>query len=159
MILAEEKEEIILQAGQEIDSLIPHMNVTNSIADQGDVAKIISDETLVDLYNEILNDLRKKDEEYTGYLARFVDMVINEGDSTSSSKEALVALAKVLSDIPDKKSKVADLMTRLKLRERDTMPRWLAAKQQNTINIGEGGVKREILKKLELEQKRAKNGT
>lgn len=156
--LSEEHEEIVFTDDQEIDSLIPHMNVTNNV-EQTDVAKIISDETLVSLYDEILNDLRKKDEEYSGYLAHMVEMVINGGDATPASKEALTALAKLLSDIPDKKTKVADLMTRLKLRERDTMPRWLAAKQQNTINISDGGMKREILKKIELQQKRAKNGT
>jgi hypothetical protein len=159
IVLSEEETQIVMTEGQEIDSLIPQMNLTNNIND-GDVAKIISDETLVGLYDEILNDLRKKDEEYSGYLSNIADMVINGGDATPASKEMLVGLAKVLSDIPDKKSKVADLMTRLKLRERDTMPRWLAAKQNNNITISDGGIKREILRKIELEEKKAKkNGT
>jgi hypothetical protein len=39
----------------------------------------------------------------------------------------------------DKMSKVADLMTRIKLKERDTFPKYLAAQQNNTINIGNNG--------------------
>lgn len=158
--ITEEQEQIIVtDPGQEIEPLLPQMNVNVPAIPDEDVSKLISDETLVGLYDEILNDLRKKDDEYSGYLSRFVDMVINEGDSTSSSKEALVGLAKIISDIPGQKAKIADLMTRIKLKERDTFPRYLAAKQQNTIHIGESGVKREILKQIELQQKRAKNGT
>jgi hypothetical protein len=36
----------------------------------------------------------------------------------------------------DFKSYSAELMTRVKLRERDTFPRYLAASQTNNINIG-----------------------
>ena len=66
-------------------------------------------------------------------------MVMNDGDATSSTKEALVNLIKIKSDMSDKMSKVADLMTRIKLKERDTFPKYLAAQQNNTINIGNNG--------------------
>jgi len=64
---------------------------------------------------------------------------MNDGDATSSTKEALVNLIKIKSDMSDKMSKVADLMTRIKLKERDTFPKYLAAQQNNTINIGNNG--------------------
>jgi uncharacterized protein Yka (UPF0111/DUF47 family) len=79
-------------------------------------------------------------------------MVFNGGDSTTSSKEALINLIKVKSDTADKMSKIADLMTRIKLKERDTFPRYLAASQNNTINVGDGA-KRALLEAIDKAQK------
>lgn len=45
----------------------------------------------------------------------------------------------------DKMSKVADLMTRVKLKDKDTFPKYLAANQNNTINISEGGSRRALI--------------
>ena len=73
-------------------------------------------------------------------------MVFNEGDSTTSSKEAVVNLIKLRSEQSDKMTKVADLMTRIKLKERDTFPRYMAASQNNTINIG--GDRRALLEAI-----------
>ena len=58
---------------------------------------------------------------------------MNEGDSTSASKEALVNLAKLKSDIAMGKSKVADLMTSLKLKEKQISK--INATQNNNITI------------------------
>jgi hypothetical protein len=53
---------------------------------------------------------------------------------------------------------VADLMTRVKLKERDTFPKYLAAHQNNTINIGENnGTKRDLLKQIERAKKKTKD--
>jgi DNA gyrase/topoisomerase IV subunit A len=60
-------------------------------------------------------------------------MVMNEGDSTSSSKEALVNLAKLKSDISIGKTKIADLMTSLKLKEKQASK--INATQNNNITI------------------------
>ena len=88
----------------------------------------------------------------SGLLTTFVDMVINDGDSTSASKEALVNLVKIKSDSADKMAKVAELMTRCKLKE--IFPKYLNAKQENTINIGDGTTKRELLKQIEKARKK-----
>ena len=45
----------------------------------------------------------------------------------------------------DKMSKVADLMTRVKLKDKDTFPKYLAANQNNTINISETGSRRALI--------------
>jgi hypothetical protein len=73
-------------------------------------------------------------------------MVINDGDASSASKEAIVNLMKIKSDTADKMSKVADLMTRIKLKDKDTFPRYLAAQQNNKVVIE--GSKRDLLKSI-----------
>jgi len=84
-------------------------------------------------------------------------MVINEGDATSASKEALVNLVKIKSETADKMTKIADLMTRIKLKERDTFPRYLAAQQKNTIQISSSSSDRDLIKKIERAAKKKKD--
>ena len=48
----------------------------------------------------------------------------------------------------DKMSKIADLMTRIKIKDKDTFPKYLAANQNNTININSGNSKRQFLESL-----------
>jgi len=67
-------------------------------------------------------------------------------DASSASKEAIVNLLKIKTDTADKMAKIADLMTRIKLKERDTFPRYLAAQQNNKVIIE--GSKREMIKSL-----------
>lgn len=136
----------------ELDKLIPKMNVSIPAERQqgGDISALVSDEQLMSIYAEIIDGLRKDKEEVDNYVATFADMVINEGDATTSSKETFVKLVELkTTNIPDKMIKVADLMTRLKMKEKDTFPKYLAAHQNNTINIGEGNSKRALLEEIE----------
>ncbi len=150
------KEENIDKVG-ELESMIPAMNVSVPQPDAPPPC-IISDDSLLGIYAEIVDNLRDDRKEIDKLLANFVEMVINEGDSTSASKEALVNLVKIKSDTADKMSKIADLMTRIKLRDANTMPLYLAAKQENTININ--GTRRSLIKDIEKAQKsKGKNGT
>lgn len=129
-----------------IQEMIPKMSVNvNDIPIQNEPSNIVSDEQLVDIYSEILGCIREDRQQVAGFIDTMADMVINEGDATSSSKEALVNLVKIKSDMTDKMSKVADLMTRVKLKDKDTFPKYLAANQNNTINISEGGSRRALI--------------
>jgi hypothetical protein len=151
-IIEIENTEIVLdEKPKEDNSLIPSMNL-NLSNQNNDVSQLISDETVVTVYEEILNNLRTDRIEVDEYLNNFADMVFNGGDSTTSSKEALINLIKVKSDTADKMAKIADLMTRIKLKERDTFPRYLAASQNNTINVGDGA-KRALLEAINKAQK------
>jgi hypothetical protein len=107
---------------------------------------IVKDEQILGLYDEILNDCREDSKKVDEVLANFLDMVMNDGDASSASKEAIVNLLKIKSDISDKKAKIADLETRIKLKEKDTFPRYLAAHQQNNVVIE--GSKREMIKSI-----------
>lgn len=135
----------------DIEQLVPTMNVSEIIEKPEEA--IVQDEDLLGLYNEILENCRKDRANVDDVLVNFIEMVMNEGDASSASKEAIVNLLKIKSETADKMAKVADLMTRVKLKERDTFPRYLAAQQNNKVVIE--GSKREMLKSInKLAQKK-----
>ena len=138
----------------DLDAVIPAMNVNLPMQQPQQEQNLVSDEALLGIYGEILQNLREDRDELNRLLSTFSDMVVNDGDASPASKEALVNLVKVKSDAADKMAKIADLMTRVKLKEKDTFPRYLAAHQNNTINIGEGQTKRELLKQIERATKK-----
>lgn len=113
---------------------------------------IVKDEVLLGLYDEIVVNCRTDRAKVDQIQANFEDMVINDGDASSASKEALVNLMKIKTDINDKMSKVADLMTRIKLKEKDTFKPYLAVNNPAMDN------KRAILKALEEKKRRAAQG-
>ena len=78
---------------------------------------LIGDEELLGVYAEIMTKLRDDRKEVANLVDVFADMVINEGDSSTSSKEALVNLVKQKTDTVDKMGKIAELMTRIKLKQ------------------------------------------
>ena len=106
--------------------------------------ELVSDEAILGVYGEIMTNIRKDREMVDEFLNNFADLVINDGDSTNASKEALVNLVKIKCESSDKMAKIADLMTRIKLKEKNTMPDWQKAKQ-NTINIYDNGSSRRDL--------------
>lgn len=136
--------ESITDAVVSSQELMPQMNV-NLPSTPANEEKIIPDAKLVGLYDEILENVRNDRSEINNLIETFSDMVINTGDATSSTKEALVNLIKIKLDTSDKMSKIADLMTRV--RGTNTFPKYLATNQNNTINIEN--------KKLSMNEKRA----
>lgn len=140
-----------------IDSIIPSMNVSlPSQPLENEKQPMVSEDMLLGIYSEILTNLREDRNEMGGYVTNLADMVFNDNDGDFHSKEALVNLIKTKSEIGDKMAKIADLMTRVVLKERDTFPRYLAAHQNNTINIGNSD-KRELLQQIDrLQQKKKK---
>ena len=129
----------------DIDELIPTMNVGEDMLDKQE-ENMVENEDLWEIYTEILENCRKDRSAVDEVLVNFVEMVMNDGDASSASKEAIVNLLKIKSDTADKMSKIADLMTRIKLKERDTYPRYLAAQQNNKVVIE--GSKREMIKSI-----------
>ena len=143
ILMSEETKDQIIAATE----LVPNMPIGSmQINDQKQ--DIISDEEITFIYKEILDNIREDRRQTDEFINNFADLVINEGDSTSASKEALVNLLKIKSDMSDKMSKVADLMTRIKLKDRDTFPKYLAANQSNTININSGNNKRQLIEAI-----------
>lgn len=119
---------------------------------------IVSDKDLLGIYDEIIVNLRQDRNQVEELIETFSNMVINDGDSSSSSKEALVNLVKAKIDASDRMSKIADLMTRIKLKQPDTYQPWMNKNKKesgNTINIYDSsGINRknlmERIKKEEL---------
>jgi cellobiose-specific phosphotransferase system component IIA len=133
------------------------MNVgvpTTEITVEEERKSIISDGEILGIYGEIMDCIREDRKQVSDFIDTMAEMVINDGDATSSSKEALVNLVKIKSDMSDKMGKVADLMTRVKLKEKDTFPKYLAANQNNTINISEGASRRSLIEAINKAKKK-----
>ena len=113
----------------DLQELIPTMDVPATPM-QSDSECIVEDGVLLGLYDEIVKNCRQDREKVDEIQVKFEDMVMNDGDASSASKEALVNLMKIKTDINDKMAKVADLMTRVKLREKDTFKPYLAVPGQ-----------------------------
>lgn len=131
--------------------MMPKMPV--SLPEQQDTC-IIEDQVLLGLYDEILNDCRHDRKSIDELLISFINMVMNDGDSSSASKEAIVNLVKIKSEVADKMAKIADLETRIKLKSPDTYKPYLTAHQHNNVTIQSS--KRDILKSLTAAQKNKK---
>lgn len=140
-----------------IKELMPSLNMGVDNGNQDDGKALVSDEMLLGIYGEILEEVRNDRGQVDEVLSRFLDMVMNDGDSTTSSKEAVVNLLRIKTEQADKATKIADLMTRVRLKERDTFPRYLAAQQNNTINVGSGNTKRELLNLIKKEKKKSED--
>lgn len=118
---------------KEVEEIVPSMNL--NLPMEQEKPELIKDEQLIKIYDEVLDNLREDRKQASELLDTFSDMVINGGEASSATKEAVVNLMKAKMDTADKMSKIADLMTRIKLRDRDTMPKYLKAQQNNKINI------------------------
>lgn len=140
----------------QLEDLMPNMSSMSAVSEMIEPERecIVKDEEVLELYDEILQNCRKDRESVGEVLTNFMDMVMNEGDASSSSKEAIVNLLKINSDVNDKMAKIADLRTRMKLKEKDTFPRYLAAQQNNVVIEGS---KREMLKTISKLSQRKKN--
>lgn len=132
-----------------MSEVLPTMNVSTPAMPITEKEEcIVSDTKLLGVYDEILDYCREDRKSIDDILGNMVNMVMNDGDSTGSTKEAMVNLIKAKSDVSDKMAKVADLMTRIKLRDRDTYKAYLHAHQHNKVTIETKTPKKDLLKNI-----------
>jgi uncharacterized membrane protein YdfJ with MMPL/SSD domain len=112
----------------------------------------ITDTDLHQIYSEILDDIRNDRREINSLLNNFTEMVMNEGDGSSASKEAIVNLIKTKSDLSDKKTKIADLMTSLRIKDKSLLKN--STNQTNHIHITD---KRNLIESLTTKYKKEKS--
>lgn len=117
---------------------LPTMNIVAQEIPKKEELVAASADNLGKFCEEILTDIRSDGDQLNNVIKNFMDMVLNDGDASSSSKEALVNLIKMKTDLADKKTKVMDLLMRAYLKESNTFPKYLAAHQHNQINIDGG---------------------
>lgn len=98
-----------------------------------DTKPFIADEKILDYYEEAIQNLREDRLEADEMFRNFAEMVVNGGDSSSASKEALVNFLRIKTETNDRMIKILDLWTRTKMKEKDTFPRYLAVQQNNKI--------------------------
>lgn len=125
---------------------------------------LVSDDALLNVYDEIMSNLRQDRVETSSLLDEFAEMVINGGDSSNASKEALVNLVRHKLDTADKMAKIAELMTRVKLKQPYGESKAYLNKSKesssNTINIyDQGGInKRALIDTISKAQTQPKRG-
>lgn len=134
---------------------IPSMNV--NLKQPEDKNPLITNDEMVVFYKKILSYCEEDRTEASDAFKTFMDMAINDGDASHSTKECMVQLLKIRTESTDKMTKVMDLLMRYILKERDTFPRYLAANQENNI-IFKGDSKRSFLEKIEKQKARKIEG-
>ena len=137
VVVAETLAESSAMIQDQVESLLPAMNLNVPEGQKPIESALISDEHYLGMLNEIVTNIRDDRTQVNEYIDTFANMVLNEGDATTSSKEALINLVKTKVDLQDKMLKAADLMTRLKMKNTYAYSGpHLNAMQQNNINIG-----------------------
>jgi hypothetical protein len=148
--------EIELPDIDQLEKLMPKLDMPVPAAQEG-TACLVSDDQLLDIYQEIIDNIREDRKEVSEYVDNFANMIINDGDATSASKEAFVQLVNIKSSMPEKMAKIAELMTRLKMKEKNTYVGSGAhfnAIQNNTVNIK--SERREQIKAIAEAKKKGK---
>jgi hypothetical protein len=136
VVVAEDVPEQQIMSEDDVESMLPAMNL-NVPEPQKPNDALISDDQYLGVLNEIVNNIRDDRDQVNEYIDTFANMVLNDGDATTSSKEALINLVKTKVDLQDKMLKAADLMTRLKMKNTYAYSgSHLNAMQQNNFNIG-----------------------
>lgn len=155
-------DDLEIESAEEFKDLIPQMNVSlPENTPVKDATALISDQQYLDVLDEIMVNIREDRKQVSDYIDTLADMVINDGDATTASKEALVSLVKIKTDLQDKMLKTADLMTRLKLKNTYAYTgAHLNAMQQNNININSDGTeisRKEIIRAINKAKKKKEN--
>ena len=142
-----------------IEDMVPKMNVSIQGAPQKDATMLISDDQYLEILGDILTNIKEDRKQVSDYIDNFANMVMNDGDATTSTKESLVNLVKIKTDLQDKMLKAADLMTRLKIKNTYAYSgQHLNEMQQNNFNIGSDTdfSRRELIKAINQAKKNKK---
>jgi type I restriction-modification system DNA methylase subunit len=125
-----------------------------------DAAMLIPDEQYLGVLEEIMGCIRDDRKQVSDYIDNMADMVMNDGDPTTATKEALVNLVKIKTDLQDKMLKAAELMTRLKMKNTYAYSgAHMNAIQQNNLNIGADAQdfsRRELIRAINHAKKKQK---
>lgn len=131
---------------------VPSMNVVAQ-SPVKEEKPLTTNEEMIEMYKKIMHHCDADREEANSLFHDLKDMVINDGDASHSTKEAMMQALRIRCEATDKETKIMDLLMRYILKDRDTFPRYLAANQENNI-IFKGGSKRSFLEKLEKQKAR-----
>lgn len=130
---------------------IPSMNVNMPV--QKDEKQLVTSEEMTDLYKKMFSYCEDDRKDADDLFKTLMDMVINDGDASHSTKEAMIQSLRIRTESVDKMTKLYDLLMRYVLKDKDTFPRYLAANQENNI-IFKNSSKRSFLEKLEKQKTR-----
>lgn len=112
------------------ESTVPVISVAPQVPSVPMPPDLVEDKEWKDACKDILSDINSDRKEVSDAIENFSNLFLNEGDVSNSTKESLIALYKIKSDMADKKTKILELMTRSKLRD-NAFPKYLV--QNNKI--------------------------
>ena len=124
----------------------PQMLVPTVATPQSSAQPLFEDEEMLKLVGETLSNMRNDRKQLDTLISNFVEMVFNEGDSTTASKEALVALMIAKTNMSDKQMKIVDTISKFKLKEMASAPKSVTANQENHYHFG--GTRRSFLEQI-----------
>lgn len=136
------KEDNLIVADLQIDEEKP------LVINEEKTTELVTNEKLAATLEKALDNVQDDRKEISDILEKFLDMVLNDGDATSATKEAVVNLVKAKSEVNDQVIKLAELMTRLKLKERtvlDPAQNRAIHAQQNNIYLNKADDENNIL--------------
>jgi len=109
---------------------IPQVAMNINLPPQQEIS-LVQAEQIIGLVQTVMDDISVEKNEIQEAYVNFAEMVFNSGDATSASKEALVNLLKLKSDLIDKKSRMLEMM--MKVYNKDGQgPKTIIANQHNT---------------------------
>ena len=132
------------------ENTMPQVAMNINIPANDPKSELIKAEQIVGMCQQIAADIESEKNEITDTFNNFAEMVFNAGDATSASKEALVNLLKLRSDMVDKKARLAEMM--LKVFMKDGVKN-VTAHQHNDIHITDKGKLIRELNNLDKENK------
>lgn len=111
--------------------------VSAQLVETSEDKPLISDDKIINYYEDAMNCIKDDRSEAHDRYLQFCEMVVNGGDPSSASKEALVNLLKLKNDSVNQMIKILDLWTRVKLKERSTSSQVYAYQQNNKYEISD----------------------
>ncbi len=126
----------------------PTVTVQASAPVSSTAQPMFEDNEVLGLCAEAVTNMRSDRKQLDTLISNLVEMVFNEGDSTTASKEALVALMVAKTNMSDKQMKVVELMSKFKLKEMADSPK--SVTQENHYHLGS---RRSFLEQIERQMK------
>jgi len=123
------------QGNEESTKLVAKNEQTSMVEQPKESTDLIPDEQVVSYYEDAISCIKEDREEAHERYLDFCEMVLNEGDPSSATKEGLVNLLKLKNDGVNQMIKVLDLWTRLKMKERATKSEVYAYQQNNKYEV------------------------
>lgn len=148
------EEEIILPDPTDFEQLVPTIPNLAVPIPVTETPTLISDEEFTGICVELLDNMREDRKQISEFIDNLAEMVVNQGDSTPASKEALVNLVKNKSDLSAHMLKLVDIWSRMKTKDTPKSPNSISATQNNTFNIGSD--RRSLLQTINKAKKKRK---
>lgn len=128
---------------------MPSVNISQPIAREEN--PLITNDEMKDIYKKLFSYCEEDRKDADEAFRTFLDMAVNDGDASHSTKETMVQLLKIRADSTDKMTKVMDLLMRYILKDKDTFIPYKNISQENNI-VFKNGSKRSFLEKLEKQK-------